>query len=168
VLSVSLTASAAQKTTVYDFTFTGYCDGIELVVTNNFDLFGPGFPQVFIGGFHELINQCGFRYNGTDVGFVHFLSAKVPPHAGVGGPVLDASDNIFDATTNFPFGGFTGAQAEYVLDTVGGTWALYGAFFGDETDFLLNAGTLTPGLPAKVNGGGPNLAKTTIGSVKLK
>jgi hypothetical protein len=163
VLALSLASFAAQKSTTYDYTFSGYCDGVELVVSNNYNLLGPGYPQVFIGGYHELVNACGFRFDGTDVGLVHPLQKQVPPHYGTPGAVLDVADNALDATGG-PFGAFTGGQAEFVLDTVGMNWAIYASFFGDSTNYLLNFGTLTPGLPAHVKN--PQNPKTSFGSFK--
>jgi|SRR5271165_707262 len=165
ILALSLASFAKQKSTTYDYSFTGYCDGVELVVTNNYYNLGPGYPQVFIGGYHELVNGCGFLFDGTVVGLAHLLGKNVPPHFGTGGVVLDVADNTLDATGG-QFGAFTGAQAQFVVDTVGGNWAVYAAFYGDENDYLLNYGTLTPGLPAHLQGANPKTAKTTFGTYK--
>jgi hypothetical protein len=165
VLALSLSVFAAPKSTVYDYSFDTYCDGVEITVSNNYATLGPGYPQVFIGGFHDLTTACGLFYNGTVVGLVHGLGATVPPHNGASGKVFDLADNAADAQ-GFPSPNFSGIQIQFVLDPTANTWAVYGCFgFGDENDFLLNFGTMTPG-PTKPAHPTPGTGKTTIGTFK--
>jgi hypothetical protein len=165
VLALSLSALAAPKATVYDYSFDGYCDGIEFTVSNDFDVIGPGYPQVFIGGFHDLTTACGLLYDGTVVGMVHGLGASVPPHNGAAGKVFDLADNAADAQ-GFPSPNFSGIQLQLILDPTANTWAFYGCFgFGDQTDYLFNFGTMTPGPPAKARPK-PGTGKTTMGTFK--
>jgi len=173
VLSASLCAVAGPPlATTYSYTFDGYCDGVQVTVTNydGTGLVGPkGVPQVLIGGYHDFTSACGLFYDGTVVGTVHALGMNVPPHYGTTGKVFDLADNGADAS-GYPSPNFSGVQLEFILDPAANNWALYAGFLGDTSEgtYLLNYGTMTPGATSPTKLGKANSGKTSFGRFKTK
>jgi hypothetical protein len=114
---------------------------------------------VYVGGFHDLVDGCGFPSNAPVVGQKHGTSANVPPHqlSGVSGPVLDTADADVDAQCNC----FSGRQFEILTDVVHEFSALYQGVLGANGDYFCCDQSLTIGLPSKTNGNA--VAKPTAG-----
>ena len=150
VLSLSFLAFAkGPLSNTYSYSFDGYCDGVQVTVTNydGTGSVGPkGVPQVLIGGYHDFTSACGLFFDGTVVGMVHNLGMNIPPHYGTSGKVFDLADNSADAT-GYPSPNFSGVQLQFVLDPDANNWAIYAGFLGDTSEgtYLLNYGTMTPG-----------------------
>ncbi|MGA7294587.1 MAG: hypothetical protein WBW53_22185 [Terriglobales bacterium] len=133
VLCLGAFALAAPKPTYYNFTFTGYCDGMSLSLS--------GTPKIFVAGTHNLYDCADNDYVG---GFKTGISAKVQ-YPGSTGAVLNVSDPLFALAGE-------DEAAIWLVNVTDGTWVVYGST-SDET-YLINEGTLTFTEDANVRGQG--------------
>jgi hypothetical protein len=166
VMLASLIASAQLVSpTVFNRTYSGYCDGAHLVLQKLTATPGaPGSTKVYVGGFHDLVDACGFASNAPIVGNKSGAGSTVQPHplVGVAGPVLYTADADKDAQCNC----FSGIQFEFVYDLVHGFSAIYESFLGFDGDYFCCNQSLVPGLPAKVDAAGKPPAGGTFAIAK--
>lgn len=157
-------ASAQVAPTYYDITYTGYCDGAQLVL-QKLAKTGTGNSKVYVAGFHDLAN-CGGAANFYPplVGHKAAAGATVPPHneVGVAGVVLYTADADLDGYEN----AYTGVQYEFVYDLIHGYSALYRSYAGGDIDYFCCDQGLTNGLPSKAPGAEKPLAGGTFARQK--
>lgn len=149
VMAASLVASASN--TVYDRTFSGYCNGFHAVL-QKIASSGNGSTKVYVGGYDDLVDACGYTYNAPIVGQKHGVGPLVPPHFGATGWVLDTADALQDAV----YGTYTGIQIEFLEDITNARFAGYYSNTSD-TDYWYIWGYLTNGLPSKTGQTGTKL-----------
>ncbi len=150
VMLASLIASAQLVSpTTYNRTFYGYCDGEHLVLQKIASGTGVFSTKVYVAGYQDLVDGCGFSSNAPVVGQKHGVGAKVPPayFVGISAPVLDVGSADVDAQCLC----FSGQQYEYLNDVRDGFSSLYRSFLGFDGDYYCCSQTLVNGLPAKGN-----------------
>jgi hypothetical protein len=145
VMVCSLLASAQISPTVYNRTFVGYCNGVHAVL-QKLASSGEGSSKVFVGGYDDILDACGYPYNSPIVGQKHGIGSTVPPHFGSTGTVLDIADGLEDAVA----GTYTGIQIEYLLNVTNNVFAGYYGNTSD-IDYWYLYDSMANGLPSKTN-----------------
>lgn len=142
VVTLLMVSSLFAGAKNYNFTFDGFCDGMELILQSGANQ-GIGGPAVFLSGTHDF-SACGLP--NTDVGgFVHSLNTQIPPFATPVGDVGDPTEALFYA---LPY------NLEYLVTKPPCTWAGYVSL--GSYNLFFNGGTCTVGA-AKSGVGGPSM-----------
>jgi hypothetical protein len=143
----SFASAQLVSPTTYDRTFYGYCNGEHMVLQKLSGTPGPGDTKVFVAGYEDLVDACGFPYNAPTVGQKHGISAKVYPrvYTGVNGTYLDIASAAEDAIND----DFSGYQEEWIMDVKNNIASGYFSELGFNGDYLFTSVYLTNGLPAK-------------------
>lgn len=139
VVTLLMVSSLFAGAKNYNFTFDGYCDGMELILQSGANQ-GIGGPAVFLSGTHDF-SACGLS-NSFVGGFVHSLSKQIPPFAS---PVGDVGDPFLGSAYGIPY------NLEYVVTKPPCNWALFESV--GSYNFYINGGTCTNFAGAKVQPG---------------
>jgi hypothetical protein len=148
--------------TTYNFTYSGYCDGAHLVL-QKLTSSGVGSVKIFIGGFHDGADVCGFS-NAAVVGMKAGINHLVPPRSitNTTGPVFITADADKDAQCLCD----SGQQWSFVYDYINHFSSIYENFLGFDGDYYCCSQTLLNGLPAKGNAASRGPAGGTFQAVR--